>query len=145
MTGKKIVIGAIIAFLLLGAAGIFIVWYESRAGQGLDVKVQVPSTVLVGTPFEIEVEIGNETKAALNQTRWGTETATADPFGASSPFSTIPMSKCSIGGRYRMPPVGPATGYPRRYPSISDRTIAYCSSMPSDSAAEKAPINEDAA
>lgn len=64
--GFFILAGIIIATLIGG--GVFI-WYQGRGVSGLEIKLAVPAQITVGTPFDLQASVGNNSQSILQDAK----------------------------------------------------------------------------
>ena len=58
---------AIVLILLIGLAGFF--WFQSRSNQGLDLQINAPDEVLIGVPFDLEINVTNDSGGILKDSK----------------------------------------------------------------------------
>jgi hypothetical protein len=66
---KRFFIGLIVLLGLGLVVGGFMLWYAGRATRGITLEFNAPSDVLVGVPFDMEVEVGNSSRGVLKGAR----------------------------------------------------------------------------
>ena len=65
----KFAIGLLIVFILVGAGTVWFFWLQSNRAVGLDIDIQSPPQVLVGVPFDLSINVSNESGNVLQQAR----------------------------------------------------------------------------
>ncbi len=68
MFRRPLVIGVLAFFLLLSGVLVFL-WYESRTAQGLTLGLLVPERVLIGVPFDLKINLSNDSSNVLNDAK----------------------------------------------------------------------------
>ena len=85
---KVFVIISSLTFLVLVGGAIYL-WYEARGVRGLDIDLIVPAEISVGIPFNLEVDISNDSKNILKEAQLMIELPEHMVFLGSSPDKTV--------------------------------------------------------
>lgn len=97
-SGILIFIGLV---LLAGIGLVFFFWYESQSGEDLTLALRVPDNVFVGAPFEIGVEIRNDSSSILKDVKLTLEAPRGVVFVGSVNEQGIPakpLGDLGVGG-----------------------------------------------